>query len=344
MNIPLRCTQRLLGHITLGNLNNVVKWSREDHPHLGSIRAKWQGWVDNVPPFVQLPYVIGPPNYERWPGQNAGFLGKKYDPLVLRGDKQTSEFQLPEIGLPAGVTLGRVEDRRSLFKQLNDGFGASESHGQLAEMDTLYEQAYSLLSSRGVQAAIDLSREPKKTRQLYGKHIFGQGCLAARRLSEAGVPLTTVYWIDPEPAGDGGGEFDSHGRIYHHYPKRLLPPTDRALYGLFTDLSERGLLEETLVVVMGEFGRTPRINRKAGRDHWAQCQSILLAGAGITGGSVHGKSDRFAAYPVSDPVAIPDLAQTILHLLGVPRDFHLRHGDGRPVPACRGSVIPGLLA
>ena len=324
--------------------DDVMKWSREDHPHLGSIRAKWHGWINNVPPFVQLPYVIGPPYYERWPGQNAGFLGNKYDPIVVRGDKKTAEFQLPEISLPADVAMSRIDDRRLLLERLNDRFATAAWNGQLAEMDILYEQAYSLLSSQGVQAAIDLRREPKKIRERYGKHIFGQGLLTARRLSEAGVPLTTVYWIDPESAGDGGGEFDSHGRIYHHYPKRLVPPTDRGLYGLFTDLSERGLLEETLVVVMGEFGRTPRINGKAGRDHWAQCQSILLAGAGITGGSVHGKSDRFAAYPVSDPVTIPDLTQTILHLLGVPHNFHLRNGDGRPIPACRGTVIPALFA
>jgi hypothetical protein len=168
--------------------------------------------------------------------------------------------------------------------------------------------------------------------------------LLARRLLEAGVPLVTVYWIDPTPAGDGGGEYDSHGRIYHHYPHRLLPPTDRALASLLADLAARGLLAETLVLVMGEFGRTPRLNAQAGRDHWPQVQSVLLAGAGITGGSVYGASDRLAAYPAENPVPVPDLLQTVLHLLGVPADLELRDPLGRPVRACAGRCLPGLMA
>jgi len=324
--------------------SDVAKWSREDHPHLGAIYAKWRGWVDNIPPFVQLPYVIGPPMYERWPGQNAGFLGKKYDPIVVRGDKKTADFNLLDIDLPEGLPPARVDDRRSLLQKMNEMFSTVERNPQFAEMGTLYQQVYSLLSSSGVRESINLDSESPAIRQQYGQHIFGQGLLAARRLSEAGVPLVTVYWIDPEPAGDGGGEFDSHGKIYHHYPNRLVPPTDRALHGLLTDLDERGTLDETLVVVMGEFGRTPKINGAAGRDHWAQCQSILLAGAGITGGSVYGKSDKNAAYPASNSVPIPDLAQTFLHLMGVPPEFELHQRDGRPLPACRGTVIPELFA
>src|SRR5262249_48991365 len=160
------------------------------------------------------------------------------------------------------------------------------------------------------------ARAPPAPRDRYDRHLFGQGLLLARRLIEADVPFVTVYWIDPAPPGPGGGEFDSHGYIYKHMRERLLPPADRALSALLEDLWARGLQEDTLVVVMSEFGRSPRLNKDAGRDHWPEAQTILLAGAGIPGGTVHGATDRFAAYPASDPVTPPDLGRTILHLLG----------------------------
>ena len=317
--------------------------SPDDHPHLGSIVARWTGWRDGAPPFIAIPGVIRD-SAGRWPGQRAGFLGKQFDPLVMTGDKKTARFSLPAITLPADVHHGRLEARRSLLASMDRASRELENIASQRELTTLYRQAHTLLTSKSVHEAMDLRHEPEQTHERYGRHLFGQGMLLARRLSEANVPLVTLYWFDPEPAGAGGGEFDSHGRIYHHYPKRLVPPTDRALAALFADLSERGTLDDTLVVVMGEFGRTPKINGGAGRDHWAQCQSILLAGAGITGGSVHGASDRHAAYPISDLADSEDLAQTILHMLGVPAPFELHDQLGRPVPACRGKVIPGLMA
>jgi hypothetical protein len=165
----------------------------------------------------------------------------------------------------------------------------------------------------------------------------------ARRLSESGVPFVTVYWIDPTPAGPGGGEFDSHGFIYKHMRERLMPPADQALAALFEDLWQRGLDQETLVVVLSEFGRTPHINKDAGRDHWPEAQTILLAGAGISGGIVHGATDRHAAYPSADPVTPPDLGQTILHLLGIPAELELRDVAGQPFRASAGRVDEKLL-
>jgi len=324
--------------------SDVVFATPDDHPHLGSIRAFWHGWQDGVPPFVQLPKVLGPPNYQRWPGQNGGFLGRRFDPLLVDGDKTTARFRLPEIDLPADVSTRRLDLRRLLLDRLDRAFRIAESHPRLNDVDISYRQAFNLIRSPRISQAVDLQRESQATRDLYGPHLFGQGLLTSRRLLEAGVPLVTQYWIDPEPAGDGGGEYDSHGRIYHHYPKRLVPSTDKALAAMFVDFEQRGLLEDTLVVVMGEFGRTPKINAKAGRDHWAQCQSILLAGAGITGGSVLGSSDKIAAFPASHHVRSIDLAQTILHLLGVPPDLQLRDPEGRAIPACRGMVIPELFA
>ena len=317
----------------------------EDHPHLGSILARWRGAAGGLPTFVALPKLFeAPPVDGIWPGQNAGFLGRRYDPFIVHGDKETAEFTAPGLALSGDVGVDRLEDRRTLLAQLNRRAQAAQAGGHLDELDTYYQQAFSLVTSTHAQAAFDLNRESPQTRDRYGRHLFGQGLLLARRLIEAGVPLATVYWIDPTPPGPGGGEYDSHGRIYYHMRERLVPPTDRALSALFVDLDERGLADDTLVVVMGEFGRTPRINRDAGRDHWPHVQSILLSGAGITGGGVFGASDRFAAEPSDSPVPPHDLAQTILHLLGVPADLELRDAQGRPIRASKGTPVAGLYA
>jgi hypothetical protein len=217
-------------------------------------------------------------------------------------------------------------------------------NGKGLSHDVCATQAFELLGASQLTRATHLDLEPDHVHERYGRHLFGQGLLLARRLIEAGLPLVTVYWNDPTPAGEGGGEYDSHGRIYWHMRNRLVPPTDRGLAALFGDLAERGLLDDTLVVVMGEFGRTPRINKQAGRDHWPQVQSILLAGAGISGGTIYGASDRYGAFPAVDPVTPPDLGQTILHLLGVPHDLTLFDPQGRAFPASPGNVVAGLFS
>ena len=320
-----------------------IRVSPEDHPHFGAVFAKWQGWRQGRPPFVSLPRIFRAPPVEGiWAGQNAGFLGRRYDPFVVLGDRATAKFRLPDVELPSDLKGQRLLDRRTLLQRVNKSFRAAEQTWD--DFDTFYQQAFALLATSGVRDAVDLSREPAAIRDRYGRHLFGQGLLLARRLFEAGLPLVTVGWTDVEPPGEGGGEYDSHGRIYHHMRKRLVAPTDRGLAALFADLAERRLLDDTLVVVMGEFGRTPRINVLAGRDHWPWTQSILLAGAGVSGGTIFGSTDREAAYPASHPVSPPDLAQTILHLLGVPSDLMLADAQGRPVKACQGTVMAGLNA
>lgn len=315
-----------------------------DHPHMGSVVSLARGWRNGMPPFVTLPMLFrAPPVTGIWPGQNAGFLGRGHDPFVVLGEKQTAEFTAPTISIPAGMNVERLDDRRTLLSQL----GPSASVERIATtegMDLFYDRAFLLLRSQQLNRALDLSREPQSLRDRYGRHLFGQGLLMARRLSEADIPLVTVYWIDPTPAGAGGGEYDSHGRIYHHMRNRLVPPTDRALSSLLSDMSSRGMLEETLVVVMGEFGRSPRINRDAGRDHWPQVQSILLAGAGISGGTLYGASDRIGGEVALNPVTPADLTQTIMHLLGVPGDLELHDLEGRAIQACDGAQVDGLLA
>lgn len=317
----------------------------DDHPHLGAILARYRGWRDNLPPFVSLPMLFQAPPVEGvWPGQTAGFLGQRFDPMVVQGDKASARFTLPSLELPAEVNADRLLARHTLLTALNHVGSQAGAGERLLIQDDLTEQAFGLVGGSALARAANLELEPEATRERYGRHLFGQGLLLARRLSEAGVPLVTVYWLDPTPAGDGGGEYDSHGRIYHHMRQRLLPPTDRALSALVTDLADRGLLDDTLLVVMSEFGRTPRINAQAGRDHWPQAQSILLAGVGISGGSIYGATDRQAAYPVDQPVTPPDLGQTILHLLGVPANLELQDRLGRPIRASRGEVLQDLIA
>lgn len=317
----------------------------EDHPHLGSIIAKALGWKNGVPPFVCLPSLFKAPPVEGiWPGQNAGFLGQRYAPFVVEGEKLTAIYKTPALESRDDLSARRLQDRQQLLRRIDRGLGIAESSDQFGQIDTFYEQAFSLVGSSHVQRAMDLNREPAKVRDRYGRHLFGQGILLARRLMEADVRIATVYWNDPKPAGAGGGEYDSHGRIYHHMRNRLVPPTDQALSALFEDLAQRSLLDDTLVVITSEFGRTPRINAGAGRDHWPWAQSILLAGAGITGGTVFGSTDRHAAYPATNPVTPPDLAQTLFHLLGVPADLQLQNHEGRAVMASLGTVMPALFA
>jgi hypothetical protein len=192
-----------------------------------------------------------------------------------------------------------------------------------------------------VQRAFALDQEPQALREAYGPHLFGQGCLLGRRLLEAGVQLVTVYWHYEGP--DDSPVWDTHENNFPHLRNRLAPPTDAAISALLDDLASRGLLEETLVIVMGEFGRSPKINSKGGREHWPQVQSILLAGAGIRAGEVYGASDREGGLPAEFPVTPADLTATFLHLLGIPPHTEIHDATDRPLAASEGTVVRGLL-
>ena len=315
----------------------------DDHPHLGSIVSSQLGWKNGTPSFLCLPSLFRAPPVEGiWPGQTAGFLGRKFDPFVLDGDKQTARFRMSEIDLPRDLMEQRLAARKSLSQRLNR-IPAFDTKSGLV-WNEINELAWDLVASHKLQDAANLECESIETHERYGRHLFGQGMLLARRLIEADVPFVTVYWNDPTPAGPGGGEFDSHGFLYKHMRNRLMPPTDRALAAVFEDLWDRGLERDTLVVVLSEFGRTPRINKDAGRDHWPETQSILIAGAGITGGTVHGATDREAAFPISDPVTPANLGQTILHLMGIRPDLELYDKQNRPIKASLGHVDEKLIS
>jgi len=317
-----------------------IQPTANDHPHFGSLLARLRP-PRGVPTFVSLPEVIKDAAVNEFPGQGAGFMGKQFDPFRIEGDTERGTFRLPDIFLPPDVTADRLGDRRLLRDRLARIMHDAESRAAFADLDGFYEQAFTLIGSAAVLNAFRLDREPESLRASYGSHLFGQGCLLARRLIEAGVALVTVYWHYEGP--DDSPVWDTHWNNFDHLRNRLVPPTDQAAAALIADLAARGMLDDTLVICMGEFGRTPRINKKAGRDHWPHVQSILLAGAGIRGG-VFGASDRVGAYPADSPVTPADMAATILHLLGVPGELELHDRTDRPVRACEGKPVYALIA
>jgi hypothetical protein len=302
-------------------------------------------------------------NNHIFPGFFAGFLGSPFDPVFVPQNANAKDFR----ALPPPASGDRLPVRRQLLadlEQLNvmasggrqpldtlakptdaplhQGAYAPRSpsgaaRSPIRSLDQYYAQAFDLLTSPGTRRAFELSHEPARLREAYGDTPFGQGCLLARRLVEAGVRLVTVNWERDDAF------WDTHQDNFGQHKNKLLPNLDRGFSALLDDLAERGLLDETLIVWLGEFGRTPAINKAAGRDHWAACNTVLLAGAGIRGGTVYGASDRTAAYPAKDPVGPEDLAATIYHLLGVDLETRITGPLGRPVSLSEGRPIWGIM-
>ncbi len=308
-----------------------------DHPNLGSVAAKFAPGHSPMPRFVQLPQLATDVG-NLTPGQFAGFLGRQHDPLVVVKDPTANDFNVAELSLPAEVTAARLEDRRGLLRLIGRQARALEQSAEMRGLGVYQERAVKLLSSPAVKQAFDLGREPSALRERYGRNTLGQSCLLARRLVEAGVKLVTVC------SGFNGktpqDAWDTHSDNFQKLSKRLLPPLDRGLSALLDDLGQRGVGERTLLVVMGEFGRTPRINKAAGRDHWHHCYSVLLAGGGVKPGVVLGQSDRHGAYPLRGRVCTPaDLSATVYHCLGIDHKREMTDQTGRPLPLTRGEPI-----
>ena len=311
-----------------------------DHPHIGSLLARVRP-AGPAPTFVALPEVIQDAGINTFPGQTGGFLGKPFDPVLIEATADRTAFRLPDVFLPPDVSADRLGNREALLGQLDRGLGRV-GPAAFEGADANFKKALEVIRSAALRRAFALDQEPPKTRERYGKHLFGQGCLLARRLLEAGVGLVTVYWHYEGP--EDSPVWDTHWNNYPHLRKRLMPPTDVAVSAVLDDLDARGLLADTLVVMMGEFGRSPRINKEGGRDHWGGAQSILLAGAGIPAGTVYGSTDRDGGLPAEKPVSPADLTATFMHLLGIPADLEISDRAGRPIRACHGSPVMGLLA
>jgi hypothetical protein len=309
-----------------------------DHPAIGSVVGLVRPPQAPVVPYVSMPYITkegagGPPQ----PGFFGGLLGRARDPFFMLRDPNAPGFALPELSLGPGVTPRQLDARRRLLDLLAAG---TPSDPREREMSSFQARAFDLLTAPATQRAFELHREPPALRDAYGRNIYGQCVLLARRLIEAGTRVACISW-----APDANATWDTHGNNFKSLKNVLLPQLDAAVATLLRDLAERGLLERTLVVVMGEFGRSPKVNPAAGRDHWNFCYSLLLAGGGIKPGFVHGSSDRIGARPSSNPVSPADVVATVYQCLGIPNDLELQDRLARPFQLVPwGSPIRELLA
>jgi hypothetical protein len=323
----------------------TLRDSPELFPAYGSVVDRLKPSSGEMPTSVALPWVIGDGTIT--PGQGASFLGKMHDPLWVTRDPNKPDFALPELKLPANVSYERLMHRRSIQKIVDSQSRLLAHSADARGLDGYYEKALAMLESARLREAFNLSAESEKVRDSYGRTTYGQSCLLARRLIEAGTRFVTVYFSS-NIGGDVGSGWDTHGnhgtKMFPVLEKYHLPITDQTLPTLLLELEERGLLESTLVVWMGEFGRTPKINDQASRDHWPQCYTVLLAGGGVKRGFVYGESDRTASFPTKDPVRPDDLAATIYYLLGI--DPHTEvYGTGkRPVLISEGTPVTAIVA
>lgn len=328
----------LTGHRAPVLFSDADPPSARDTPHVGSVLAKLRPAGDALPSFVTMPWLAYHPAAPggQAPGQHGGWLGKQFDPMLLAGDPNAENWSVPELQLRDGVNLERLEHRASLLNDLAVQRGRWEANAAATTMDGLRDKACRLLLSSQTHEAFDLTQEKAETRDRYGRNQHGQCVLLARRLVEHGVPLVSVNWHN-----DGQNFWDTHGNNFHRLKQDLIPPADQALAALLGDLDERGMLDDTIVAWVGEFGRRPQITAaNAGREHWPFCYSGLLAGGGIRGGTVYGESDNRAAYPAKDPCTPQDYAATVYEALGIPHDLALADTFGRPLRVCEGTPLP----
>lgn len=332
----------LTGHLPPVNKSDAEPPSDRDTPHIGSMMARLRGKSAGVPPFVLMPWKAYHPAAPGGvaPGQHAGWLGQQYDPFPVSGDPAQADWAVPALSLQEGLSIPRLKDRQALLQTLEAQQASLDRHAHA--MTSLQQRAFHLLNSSNLRRAFDLTREPQRLRERYGMNTHGQCVLLSRRLIEQGVRLVCVNWHD-----DRKNFWDTHSNNFHRLKNDLMPPADQALTSLLDDLQERGLLKETLVVWVGEFGRRPHISKgnagNAGREHWPFCYSGLLAGGGIRGGTVYGASDKHGAYPASTPATPHDLAATIYHALGVAPDTTVTDRLNRPRRVYEGRPIDALF-
>ena len=312
--------------------NTVASPNPRDFPAYGSMINHLRTPTQSVPGFV-----LTGGRTSTGIGQTGGFLGAGWSPYLVNRDANEPGFRVDDLALPDHMSNGRFVERRQLLNRLEHVSRSGDLASRAFAMH--HEQVFDMLTTSTMQNAFAIDNESPVTRAAYGDHPFGQNLLLARRLVEAGVPIVQVNWRN---RGDGG--FDTHSNNFNMCKGYLLPKLDGCLSALLVDLEQRGLLDETLVVAAGEFGRTPTINRDGGRDHWAGVNSILLAGGGIKRGYIYGSSDRIGAFPASRPVGPWDIYATMLHCRGIDPATRVRDALNRPIPVCEGHVIADVLA
>jgi hypothetical protein len=316
----------LTGH-DRGDATVAIGANPNDSPAIGSVVGQERPPASPVVPYVSLPYMTkegagGPPQ----PGFFGGLLGRTRDPLWVLRDPNAPSFAVPELNPAPDLPPTRLGTRRELLRTVGD-------------LDPIRQKAFDLLTAPATQKAFRLDLESDRTRDSYGRNIYGQSVLLARRLIEAGSRVACISW-----APDANATWDTHGNNFKSLKTTLLPQLDAAVSSLIDDLVARGMFERTLVVVMGEFGRSPKVNPAAGRDHWNFCYGLMLAGGGVKGGHVFGASDKIGGRPSSNPVSPADVVATIYHCLGVSKDLELRDNQDRPfVLVPWGDVIRDVL-
>ena len=309
--------------------------SRRDHPHIGSVIASLRTERSALPNYVNLPERSHNDNGALTPGQDAGFLGGRFDPFWIEAHPHEPDFEVPSLQLDDRVSRARLRKRSGLLKMLDVEQPALSWAHDVAGNDLFFDQALDLLNSKEAHQAFDLRQENDQTRERYGDWAFGQSLLLTRRLVEAGVPLVTVSW-PRHRTNRIFKHWDTHSDGFNVLKNQLIPWADRPVTVFLEELDQRGLLDETLVVWMSEFGRSPTGQHSG---HWAPVNTIWFAGAGIQGGQVYGASDKVAAYPAENPVAPADVTATIFHLLGIPPRTEIHDTTDRPYPASHGKVI-----
>ena len=328
-------------HIPL-NSESVTAKAPNLWPCADSIVRLLRDSKNGLPASVVLPEHIWNDGNFPWPGQDAGFLGRKFDPWLIHCEPNSPQFKIPDLSLPDDVTASRFDRRRNLLEQVNGRIDEALATSTVRRYSVETRQANGLLGGSAARRAFDLSQEPATVRDRYGRSRYAQSVLLARRLVESGVSVVRINWTRIADKPNQGG-WDTHSAHPQACKDFLMPMMDQAYSALLEDLSERGLLDQTLIVWLGEFGRTPKFNVNAGRDHWGSVFSIALAGGGVRGGVVHGSSDRHAAFPVEGRVEPHDVMATIYHCLGHRPETEIHDALGSPQPISRGNVIHSIF-
>ena len=325
------------------NFENANPGPPNDAPSMGAVLARIAGARGSLPPAVTLPHRIFNTGGTVWPGQDAGFLGRSGDPWLLHARLTSKGYDIQEIDLPPDLDLVRLGQRKDLLDRFQRGIDSPDRAGSTGAFRDHERRAFDLLGSSQARRAFRLEEEEESNRLRYGSTPFGQSVLLARRLVEAGVRLVQVNWYRGPDEPPVSPCWDSHIKESARLKEALAPPFDRSYSALLADLDRRGLLDETLVVCMAEFGRTPRLDSAGGRNHWGSVFSVALAGGGVQGGQVYGSSDRIGAYPASGRVRPEDLFATIFHCLGHDPSTEYHDPLGRPHPLSRGEVLHAIL-
>ena len=320
------------GRLSLGGM---------EHPHIGSVVGYIKGPKGDLPPHVLLPKIIGETGGNFKPGQAAGYLGKRHDPFVLNADPAVADFKVPDMLPPDYLPALRVDRRRNWRSLVDRSVSKFETSQDARLLDSTFHQAYTLMTSEKAREAFDLHREDEETRNRYGQNRFGQSCLLARRLVESGVRFVTVNMF--ETVFDEI-TWDIHGSPpfspISGYRDLVGPMFDNAFSSLLEDLENRGLLDSTMILALGEFGRTPKVNPAGGRDHWPQAWTVVGAGGGIQGGQVIGSTDKIGGAPKDRPVHPSEVVATVYDRLGISLETELPAANGRPLPVVDRGVEP----